>query len=106
MPPPLLAITVSRSNSETVIKLSGECDNSNVDELNKAVHEVLTSENRRIVLDVEELSFMGSCGLIPIERAIESLQLVGGTVVVHKPSRMLKWLLAFFDISQNAIIIE
>jgi anti-anti-sigma factor len=106
MSDPLLAISTSRSNLETTIKLSGECDHSNVDDLNRVVHEILMSETRRIVLDVEELNYMGSCGLTSIERALEVLQPVGGIVVVHKPAWMLKWLLDFFGISKGAVIVE
>jgi anti-anti-sigma factor len=106
MAEPLLAISTSLQKSETIIKLSGECDISNVDDLNKAIYDTLVSENRRVVLDVEELDFMGSCGLTPIQRAIESLQPVGGIVVVHRPSRMMKWLLDFFGISQRAVVVE
>jgi anti-anti-sigma factor len=99
MPEPLLRITTSRTNTEAVIKLGGECDISNVEDLNSAVSGVLAAENRRIVLDVEELDFMGACGLMPIERAIESLQPTGGIVVIHKPARMLAWLLDFVGIA-------
>ena len=102
----LLSISISRSKTETVIKLSGECDISNIDGLEMTVYEILVSENRRIVLDVEELNFMGSCGLTPIERAIESLQLVDGIVVVKKPARMFRWLLDFFGVSETAVIVE
>jgi anti-anti-sigma factor len=103
---PLLSITTSRSNSETVVKLSGECDISNVKDLNKAVYDILISENQRIVLDVEELNFMGSCGLTPIERAVEALQPVGGIVVVKRPSRMLHWLLETFGVASKAVVIK
>ena len=106
MPAPLLRITTTRSNAETVIKLCGECDISNVKDLNKAVYDSLEGENRRIVLDVEELNFMGACGLTPIKQAIETLQPVGGIVVVRKPARMLAWLLDFFGISKKAVIVE
>jgi anti-anti-sigma factor len=106
MPEPLLRITTSRSNAETVIKLCGECDISNVEDLNKAVYDILVVENRRIVLDVEDLNFMGSCGLTPIKQAIETLQPAGGIVVVRKPARMLAWLLGFFGISKEAVIVE
>jgi hypothetical protein len=37
VPHPLLAIGTSRSNSETAIKLSSDCDHSNVIDLNKTV---------------------------------------------------------------------
>ena len=106
MAEPLLSISTSLQKSETIIKLSGECDISNVDDLNKAIYDTLVSENRRVVLDVEELNFMGSCGLTPIQQAIESLQPVGGIVVVHRPTRMLKWLLDFFGVSQRAVVVE
>jgi anti-anti-sigma factor len=103
---PLLAIDTSHSTSETVIKLSGECDTSNVADFNATVIEILTSERRRIVFDVEELSFMDSSGLIAIERAIESLRPVGGGVVVQKPTWILKWLLDVFGIAGNVVIVE
>lgn len=106
MADPLLAISTSRSQSETVIKLAGECDISNVGELNEAVRDILVSEYCCIVLDVEQLKFMGSCALTPIESAIESLQPVGGVVVVQKPSRTARWLLEIFGISKKAVIVQ
>ena len=102
----LLEISTSRSNHETIIKLSGECDISNVDDVNEAVFGVLTGNTRQIVFDVEELSFMGSCGLASIEQAIEGLQLTGGVVVIRKPSRIVRWLLDFFGIANMAVVID
>ena len=104
MAEPLLAISTARSKSETVIKLSGECDISNVDDLYEAVYEMLASETRRIVLDVEELDFMGSCGLTAIQRAIEGLKPFGGVVVIQKPSWMLRWLLDLFGMSRQVVV--
>ena len=79
----LLVIQTRHDRSETVVTLSGECDLSNVNELDKAVHEILRSENRRIVLDVEHLQFAGVCALAPIETAITALQHSDGIVVVR-----------------------
>jgi anti-anti-sigma factor len=106
MPEPLFAITTSLRKSETIIKLSGECDISNVELLNTTIYDVLLSEKRRIVLDVQDLSFMGSCGLTPIRRVIDSLEPVGGVVVVKEPSPMLSWLLDVFGISQKALVLS
>jgi anti-anti-sigma factor len=106
MPKPLLRITTTRSDAETVIKLSGECDVSNVEDLKTTVYNILVSERRRIILDVEELDFMGSCGLTPILRAIDGLQPHGGVVVVKKPTRTLRWLLDYFGIAEKAIVVD
>jgi anti-anti-sigma factor len=105
MPESLLAIITSRADSETSISLFGECDSSNIETLNKVVEEVLTFESRRIVFDAERLSFTDSSGLTPIERAVEVLRSVGGVVVVAKPSPLLRWLLDFFHVSQETVIV-
>jgi len=106
MPESLLRIITSRSTSEVVIKLSGECDISNVECLNATIYEILLAGNRRIVLDVEDLNFMGSCVLTSIERAVEHLQQDGGIVVIKRPSSIVRRVLDIFAVSERAVIVE
>jgi anti-anti-sigma factor len=105
MSEPLLVITTLRSDSETVVKVSGECDYSNVADFNEAIYQALIAGDKRIVLDVEDLTHMASCGLTPIEQMIESLNSIEGNLIVRKPSQMFGWLLDLFGISRRAVVI-
>jgi anti-anti-sigma factor len=106
VPEPLLVITTLRSDAETVVKVSGECDYSNVADLSEAIYQALIAGARRIVLDVEDLTHMASCCLTPIEQTIESLDLIEGNLIVRKPSQTFAWLLDRYGISRRAVVIQ
>jgi anti-anti-sigma factor len=96
MPTSILSIDIRRDSSETVVALRGECDVSNIRDVNLAVRDVLNSDVTRVVVDLEQLVFAGACILGPLEALRKGLAARAGLVVTHRPSEMVAWLLGNF----------
>jgi anti-anti-sigma factor len=57
---PLFAIKSRREGDETIIAVSGELDLAAADQLSEAIADAEKSTSERIVVDLEDLSFMDS----------------------------------------------
>lgn len=75
------------------ILLRGELDVATVEELEKAVTEVM-KPGRPVVLDMAQLNFIDSCG---VEFLIRTYQVTGERVVICNPSRQVRRLLELMD---------
>lgn len=62
-PPPLFAITVAKKSDSCVIRVEGELDLSECPRLEYAIQKAEASPANRILLDLEELTFIDAAGL-------------------------------------------
>lgn len=99
------SIRTSRSGIETTLTLFGECDISNVADLDMAVSQALSLDSRCILLDLEGLRFMGVCGLTSIVKATASLDSVGGSLEIQGASQTVKWLVDFFGFANDPRVV-
>jgi anti-sigma B factor antagonist len=80
----------------TVIHLKGELDGSTYKDLQAKVDEIITGDVNNLLIDMSDLSFMGSAGLRALHTSSNSAKEHGGTVKLLKPSdaarRVLKTL--------------
>jgi len=72
---PLLRVTVERSADAAVVRLDGELDCATAPQVERALAEVLTSEQppRRIYVDADRLAFIDVSGLAPLVHAAHRL---------------------------------
>lgn len=73
--------------------LRGELDIATVEQLEKAVTQVM-KPGRPVVLDMAQLNFIDSCG---VEFLIRTYQVTGERVVICNPSRQVRRLLELMD---------
>jgi anti-sigma B factor antagonist len=86
---PGLALTLERSEGVDVLRLSGELDMANADELARAIE---ATSAPHVVLDLEGLAYLDSAGIRAIDRAHRQLATGGRTLaVVASPDSRAGW---------------
>ena len=80
-----LEVLIEHRSSGAVIRLSGECDPTNVAELEQATG-LLGSKVRMILIAVAELHFCADCGFQTLLDANKKARAVGTEFIVQSPS--------------------
>jgi anti-sigma B factor antagonist len=62
-------IGADREGDSVILAVSGEVDLATADSLDVAIRQVEETETERIVVDLSDLSFLDSCGLMVLVRA-------------------------------------
>ncbi|WP_455222920.1 STAS domain-containing protein [Kaarinaea lacus] len=102
-----LQITVLENQGNehvTVINLKGELDGNTYKDLQAKVDEIIAGNVNNLLIDMSDLSFMGSAGLRALHTSSNSAKENGGTVKLLKPSDAAKRVLKtlgfdqFFDV--------
>ncbi|MCP2242432.1 anti-sigma B factor antagonist [Lentzea aerocolonigenes] len=92
----MVPVTVAKMTRLRVIHLSGEIDASTVDLFVREIEPHLDMSNATIVLDLSQVTFLGTVGLKVlaqaerrVNRAGSKLRLVGATTAVQRSLEML-----------------
>lgn len=78
----MLEITLTKKESYTLIRLSGEVDASNSVELDQAILEVLDAGTKKILVDGSTLDYISSAGLGVFMSYLEDFQDKGIAFVI------------------------
>jgi anti-sigma B factor antagonist len=84
-----LLINRSDDAQGVVLALSGELDVASAPELDKCLSELLAEGHRRVLLDLNELSFVDSPGITVLIRAKQEAEAAGRPLVLRRPTEQL-----------------
>lgn len=99
---PGLALTVERSKGVDVVRVSGELDMANADQLARAVD---ATSAPHVVLDLEELAYLDSAGLRAIDHAYRRLAEGGRTLaVVASPDSRAGWTFRIAGFGEGLVV--
>lgn len=90
-----LAVATERHGDEVVVRLLGELDASNADGLRDAIHGILESLPRTLVVDASGLGFADCAGLSVLVSTNRCLAGQGRKLVVANPQPRVRRLLIF-----------
>jgi len=88
------AVRRSEDADGAVLWLSGELDLASAPRLKEAIHDVELDGQRRLLLDLSQLSFMDSTGLAVVVAAREHADASGSRLVLRRPMPQVKRLLS------------
>jgi anti-anti-sigma factor len=80
------SLLITRKGGVTV-KLWGQLDGHATARLRQALTSLIDMGCRQVVVDMGQLSFLGSAGLGPLVGAFKELRSRGGDLVIHAPNR-------------------
>jgi anti-sigma B factor antagonist len=100
------SVTVSAEGGRATVYLRGELDLSGVDRAREAIEQAEAGGDSLLVLDLSELEFIDSTGLEVLLRAARRAHDSGRRLIVQKPSRYVRRLLAMTAIDQSLDIVE
>jgi anti-sigma B factor antagonist len=89
-----LAVTVEHDAQQTIVRLRGELDVSNLDELRGVLDRLLRAAPLTIVVDLSGLSFADCGGLSVLIATRNQLAGLGGNFRVTSPQPLVRRLLA------------
>jgi len=88
-----LRIRISNSDAQqTHVLLSGEVDLATVQDLKATLEGVVHGAAKQVVLDLSEVTYLGSCGVSVIIKALDELEAQEGTLRItgaHGPVRVV-----------------
>jgi anti-anti-sigma factor len=87
---------------EIVVKLTGEIDISNVDELGAAVDRLLTGTPQRLVFELSDLQFLDSSGLALLLRATSRAT----SSELRRPTRIVRRAIAAAGLQDILQVVE
>jgi anti-anti-sigma factor len=100
------SVLVSTDGDRATVALRGELDLSGVDRARQAIEEAEASGSGLLVLDLSELEFIDSTGLEVMLRAARRAHDEGRRLIVQRPSRYVRRLLAMTAIDQSLDIVD
>ena len=100
--PPLLRVSVERSDDAAVIRLDGELDCATAGDVDAAIARVLASDPppHRIYVDADRLSFVDVSGLAPLVRARHQLP-DGASMQVRNARRQVIRVIRLLDLAEQ-----
>lgn len=78
-----LAVEVSRTDSETLLKVTGEINMSSSPELRRALLGVLGEQPRRLLVDLAGVSYIDSSGMATLVEALQHTRRAGGEMLLR-----------------------
>ena len=81
----LLRVRVLMTARHCIIHCYGEIDDSSAPELRATIDHLITSGTRRLIMDLDAVSFMGSSGLNTLVHVVNKLGPGSVSVVVRNP---------------------
>ena len=102
-PTPEFSVLSQRTGGTLVLELAGELDLDGTSELDRALHAAMASDAERIVLDLEQLRFIGSSGLACLVRAQQLSNEDGNRLRVRGAEGQVRRLLELTCIEQHLV---
>ena len=100
------SVTVTKDEDKATVCLIGELDLSGIDRANQAIEQAEDPPVGLMILDLSQLDFIDSTGLEVILRAARRAHDHGGRLIIQRPSRYVRRLLAITAIDQSLDIVE
>lgn len=99
--PPLLRVSVERSDDAAVVRLDGELDCATAPDVERVLSEILMSEQppRRIYVDADRLAFVDVSGLAPLVQA--SRRLPDGELQLRNARRQVVRVIRLLDLADE-----
>jgi anti-anti-sigma factor len=94
----LLGLDVSHVGVATAVVVRGELDSSTAPELARLLDLLRVAGTRDVALDLGDLEFVDSHGLLALVRLREAFVRVGGSLVVRHPRRLALRLIDALDL--------
>ncbi|MFI0444154.1 STAS domain-containing protein [Actinomadura sp. 6N118] len=110
-----LQVTAEPHDGLTVVRLQGELDIANAEDLRQALHSARREHGDLVILDLEGLEFMDSHGLSVIISCYKAATTAGGSVSLAAPRPIVRRTLevtgltgrlAIFDSAEEAISVR
>jgi anti-sigma B factor antagonist len=101
--PVTAGVHVEVDDARAIVRVSGEIDIATTPEVDEAVARLTTPD---IVLDLSEVTFMGSSGLASLLRASRRATELGGSLVLRQPSRAVRDLLEMTHLTDRFTIAD
>lgn len=105
-PPPLgvFHVVISNGASHGVAQLRGELDLATAPPLEQLLDQLRGDGHRQITLDLAGLEFLGAAGLRVFVRADQALRAAGGRLVLTRPNRTTRHILAVTGLDSTMAI--
>jgi anti-anti-sigma factor len=100
------SVTVTTNGDRATVSLCGELDMSGVDRARTAIEQAEAGSPKLLVLDLSQLDFIDSTGLEVVLRAARRAHDDGRRLIVQRPSRYVRRLLAMTAIDQSLDVVE
>jgi len=85
-----MEITTKKSNDVLVVGIGGRLDTITAPEFEKNIMELISPENKKIVLDCAKLSYISSSGLRVILMTLKKVKANGGNLVICSLQESIK----------------
>jgi anti-sigma B factor antagonist len=95
---PEFAVTISSDALGSWVTLRGELDLASAPHLRQVLDRLCRNGSLEIVVDLSGLEFLSAAGLTVFHRADEHLRAVGGQLILHRPGRLARRVLAITEL--------
>ncbi len=85
-------------HGELVVRAAGEIDLATAPVLQQRLSEAIEAKSRDVAVDLADVSFMDSTGLVALVEARESLERLGRQLIIVRPSPAVTRLLELADL--------
>jgi len=102
-PAPAFRVAIVHANRGTTLDIAGEVDMATAPELGARLEAVIDASTGEVTLDVTEVQFLDSTGLIVLVTAHRRLGAAGRRLIVRNPSAQLD---RVFELSGVADVLE
>ncbi len=100
-----LAIDIASEGQARVVRLQGELDLANAEQLTEALSKLEPAPEGRVVIDLSECDFIDSAGLSAILHGAQEVSHTGGSVRIACPEGHLRDLLRITAIDQSIPVV-
>jgi anti-anti-sigma factor len=95
---PEFAVTISSDALGSQVTLCGELDLASAPHLYQVLDRLYRDGFPEIVIDLSGLEFLNAAGLAVFHRADEHLRAAGGRLILHRPGRLARRVLAITEL--------
>jgi len=103
--PPFQVVT-NPGGSETVLSLRGRVENLGAFQLGASLDAAIDHRPQSIVLDLSDLEFIGTAGLVAVANAEHRLAEMGGVLIVRSPTGLVDRLLDLIDTARMMRLLD
>ena len=103
---PQFTVTISSDALRWWVTLRGELDLAGAPHLQQILDQLCRDGSPEVVLDLSRLEFLSAAGLTVFHRADEHLRAAGGRLILHRPGRLARRVLAITELDTVLTIQE